>query len=114
MSYPEMACAVVRIAPSLNIRHGLFLVRSFWSDEGTCVYEMADGKASIQIENGAWRLSGGGDVSSDGTAAMEASPCVLSLEFPDTSEVNPEALNQLMDLIVEHGAFGADGYRPYE
>lgn len=95
-----MSAAVPMVSPVRSIsaavrlddqhRASLTLVSSFWADEGSCILEIAEGQRSDLVEYGTWRLS------------HDAGPVTVSLELPDSTDVEPETLEALLTALV-HG-----------
>ena len=79
-------------------RYGLALVRSFWADEGTCVFEALSvpGEASVAVEFGSWHLK-----------STDRGPATLCVDVAIPSDLTPnndELLGKLLDVALMRGA----------
>lgn len=79
-------------------RYALALVRTFWSDEGSCVFEAlkVDGTEAVAVEFGSWHLK-----------STDSGPATLCVDVAIPSDLTPhndELLGKLLDVAVMRGA----------
>lgn len=89
----EMVPSASMVASAVRLdeqhRASLVLVRSFWLDEGSAVVEVAEGQREDLIEYGTWRIS-----------HTDEGPATVSLEFPDSTDLEHEVLEALLTALV--------------
>lgn len=96
---PPIARLVVGCVFHGGRKHTLAIVLVHWMGEGSAIYERLtpDGTATESVENGQWFRR---------SLANETS--MLSVDMPDTGEVDSDVLNMLMADLVKRGF--ADGF----